>query len=129
MLLVQTYLAPSPTHGIGCFAAAPIAKGQLVWVYDPRIDLRLSLEMVEQLPSSAREMVHWYGYLTAYGGEHAFILCGDNARHINHAATPNLLDVIDERGEINLAARDIAVGEELTCDYFAFDLAARDKLS
>jgi SET domain-containing protein len=54
------------------------------------------------------------------------ILCGDHSKHMNHSAEPNLLDL--ENGYKNVAARDIAVGEELTCNYYDFDLAANAKL-
>ena len=50
-------------------------------------------------------------------------LCGDHAKHMNHSDDPNLLDL-----ETNVAARDIAAGEELTCNYYIFDLDASRKL-
>ncbi|PKM07970.1 MAG: hypothetical protein CVV14_06225 [Gammaproteobacteria bacterium HGW-Gammaproteobacteria-4] len=41
----------------------------------------------------------------------------DNARYMNHSDTPNLIEV----DGCNYTARDIAEGEELTCDYRVFD--------
>ena len=38
MLLVKTYVAPSAVHGLGLFAAEPIARGACIWRFDPRID-------------------------------------------------------------------------------------------
>jgi hypothetical protein len=45
---------------------------------------------------------------------------------MNHSDTPNLYDTPDNLQE--LASRDIEVGEELTCNYFLFDLHAAEKL-
>jgi SET domain-containing protein len=42
---------------------------------------------------------------------------------MNHSEKPNLLDL-----ETNIAARDIQAGEELTCNYYLFDLDADRKL-
>jgi len=47
-----------------------------------------------------------------------FILCCDDARFINHSDTPNIVPEFDEGGYgIDVAARDIAEGEEITADY------------
>lgn len=46
------------------------------------------------------------------------VLCGDNARFMNHSFEPNC---DDDGGEFTTAARDIEAGEELTCDYRRFD--------
>jgi hypothetical protein len=42
MLLVKTYLSASPIHGIGLFAAEPIAKGTVIWCFDERVDRRFT---------------------------------------------------------------------------------------
>jgi SET domain-containing protein len=43
MLLVRTRLAPSAIHGLGVFAAEPIARGAEVWRFTPGFDLDLAL--------------------------------------------------------------------------------------
>jgi len=56
-------------------------------------------------------------------------LCADNAKHMNHSDSPNVVNGEDGDGvETNVAARDIEAGEELTCDYYSFDLDAARKL-
>jgi hypothetical protein len=129
MLLVATSLRPSPIHGLGCFTTQRIRRGQVVWIYDPRIDLRLTLSALGALPETARAFFHHYGYVDMQRGEPAVTLCADNAKHMNHSATPNVVNGEDDDGaETNVAARDIEAGEELTCDYFSFDLDAERKL-
>jgi SET domain-containing protein len=54
------------------------------------------------------------------------VLCVDNTKHIDHSDDPNLIDKPDSSQEH--AARDIAVGEELTCNYFIADPEAARKL-
>jgi SET domain-containing protein len=46
---------------------------------------------------------------------------------MNHSENPNLIEAGDGNA-YNVAARDIKVGEELTCDYNAFDTDATFKL-
>ena len=46
---------------------------------------------------------------------------------MNHSSSPNVASVFSK--DVDLATRDIEVGEELTCDYYAFDLEAAEKLA
>jgi SET domain-containing protein len=119
MLLVRTYLDRSAIHGIGLFAAERIPEGTVVWRRSPDIDILLSAEQIAALHPAAREQIEKYTYLDP--GLRTFVLCGDDARFFNHAASPNCHDFPDERGGTTVAARDIEPGEELTCDYAVID--------
>jgi hypothetical protein len=118
MLLVQVNLKASEIHGLGCFAAEAIAKGQRVWAFDPRIDIRLPVEELPNLPAPARDFLDMYGYEETLDGRVYIVLAGDHAKHMNHSDTPNVIELPDGSEE---AARDIQPGEELTCNYYAFD--------
>lgn len=121
MLRVHTELRLSPIHGLGCFAAQDIARGEVVWRFDEGLDVVVETSALDSLPIAAREFLSTYGYLL----DGAVVLCGDHARHMNHSADPNVIELADGS---NVAARDIAAGEELTCDYFDFDALAGAKL-
>lgn len=121
MLRVKTELRASPLHGLGCFAAQNIARGEVVWRFDEGLDVVVAASEVDSLPLTTREFLSTYGY--ALNG--AVVLCGDHARHMNHSADPNVVEIDDGS---NVASRDIAAGEELTCDYFDFDALAGAKL-
>src|SRR5690606_27693957 len=108
-----------------CFTDEPIRKGDLVWVYDDRIDRRITAAELAALPAAVRAWLRHYGYAELRDGARVVVLCGDHARHMNHAADPNLAEGADGT---NVAARDIAAGEELTCNYYDFDLDAAEKL-
>lgn len=62
------------------------------------------------------------------------MLCGDDARYMNHSDNPNatdkktLLDKILGREGICVASRDIKIGEELTSDYLSITKIGRVKL-
>jgi len=127
MLLISASLKQSPIHGFGCFTDEPIKKGQVVWIFNDRIDLRIPLADLETLPPPAQTYWRIYGYVEEYQSQETIVLCGDHSKHMNHSDTPNLLDS-KEQGGINIAARDIVVGEELTCNYHLFDLEAGAKL-
>jgi SET domain-containing protein len=112
MLKVRTRLGKSPIHGIGLFADEPIAEGTVIWDYDPRFDLTFVAEDLGLLSAPAREQVEKYSYFEEEIG--AYILCGDDARFMNHSPTPNAAEVPGVR---TVAARAIAAGEEITCNY------------
>jgi uncharacterized protein len=117
MLLVRTSLRPSPIHGMGCFAEEPIKNGQVIWVFNPFMDVRLPVEEVAKFPEAIREFWGMYAYEEIHNEVRTATLSCDFSRHMNHSATPNI-----HKG--TTATRDIEVGEELTCDYYTFALDA-----
>ena len=112
MFLIRTYLAPSKIHGIGVFAGEDVTAGQEIWRFTPPVDQVLSFAFVESLPPAQRSYLEIYTYESSYFGP-GLVLNGDHARFLNHAGDPNT----DNSREITLAARAIATGEEITCDY------------
>ena len=120
MFLVKVSIRQSAIHGLGCFAEEDIKKGQLVWQFDPRMDLQFTEEDITQLPPPAVDFLHRYGYCENRQQGRVIILCGDFGRHLNHAEDFNLLEAGAAK-EFNIAARDIRKGEELTCNYYDFD--------
>lgn len=126
MLLVRTVLRNSLIHGTGVFAKEPIRKGQVVWQFDPRIDLMIPVEEFGNFPETFQDYLKIYTYIVILNDRRFMVLCADHAKHVNHADDPNLVDTPD--GEQEIAARDIEQGEELTCNYFASDLEAAAKL-
>jgi uncharacterized protein len=106
LLRVKTYIALSPIHGLGLFAAEAIAKGTVVWEYDPVLDRRVDAAR----PLSAEAERFAYRVDKDY-----YIIPGDDARYMNHSETANLSTEPGVTREV--ATRDIAAGEELTEDY------------
>ena len=128
MLLVRTRIGQSPIEGTGLFAAEPIKAGTVTWRFMPGYDQLFTAEQIANLPDDARAAVETYTYLHAPSG--LFVYCLDNARFMNHADDANTAGVHSE-GEIDgydVATRDIAVGEELTCDYRVFDAGFAQKI-
>jgi uncharacterized protein len=126
MLLIPTYLAPSPIHGLGLFTAVDVPRGTLLWVFRAGLDLEYEQPFVDSLPPLARARLLHYCYREP--GASAYVLCGDDARFWNHSDAPNCENApipgTDAWG--TAAARDIARDEELTCDYRTFDAMERD---
>lgn len=115
MLCVKTRLGQSRIEGVGLFASEAIPKGTVVWKYDPRFDLSLDMRDIPPSDNITREWLMRYGYQP--DETPVYVVCGDNARFMNHSDEPNCDDVNDE----TIALRDIAEGEEITCDYARFD--------
>lgn len=120
MFLVRVIVKPSAIHGLGVFAAEPIAKGTAVWRFTPGFDLELPPVALDALPPLQRERLLHYGYLDPR--LERYILCCDDARFLNHSAQPTLVqDLASDRHGIDRAARDLATGDELTVDYGTFE--------
>lgn len=122
MLRVRTRIGASSIHGIGLFADEPIAAGTVIWEFDPHFDITFTAEDLAGLAAPAREQVEKYSYFEEQMG--VFVLCGDDARFMNHSVTPNTAEA---PGMSTVAARAIAAGEELTCDYRNLGLANFDR--
>ena len=115
MLLVPTFLAPSRIHGIGLFAAAPIAAGTGVWQLDAAFDQVVDESALAGLGTVAQLQVQRYAYVDPV--RRVRVLCADDARFFNHADDANCGDEPDGDGTVTIALRDVAEGEELTWDY------------
>ena len=121
MLLVPTRLGASPIEGIGLFATSPIAKGTVTWRFMPGFDQLYTGAQIDSLPEPARSELLRYVYF--HEGSRQYVFCLDNARFMNHTHEPNTrgVDPPDQPYGYDVATREIAAGEELTCDYREFD--------
>ncbi len=128
MMRVKTYLAPSAVEGIGVFAAEPIPKGTITWAFDPPVDKALSPLEVTILPLFMKDHIARYAYLD--DRLDLYVLCGDGAKYMNHSEAPNVIGEWTEEAPfgVDLAARDIAAGEEILCDYRSFDKEMAEKM-
>lgn len=117
MMLVKTKIGLSRIHGIGLFAAESIRAGTIVWEFTSGVDAAYTREEVEVLPEPLRSEILSlkHSYISQHSGK--YVTNGGNAKYFNHSFEPN---VIDGESEECVAARDIAVGEELTIDYTKF---------
>jgi SET domain-containing protein len=127
MLLIETRLAQSPTHGIGLFAAQHVEAGAKIWEFTPGFDLELSEEELGRLSEACRLRVLHYAYYNAR--RMRYILCSDDARFINHSDQPNTVDVGFGDSAVSegqtFAARAVQLGEEITSDYRSFEEPGR----
>ncbi len=129
MLLVPVTVRQSSIHGLGVFATAFIARGTVVWQFDPGVDKLHPVSWLERQPEHVRQFFVSYG-VKGLDGQY-YYLAGDFTLFINHSTAPNLAP--DPRQKVNaeevvVAARDIRPDEELTINYGEIDGADRDKL-
>lgn len=112
----------SDAVGHGVVATRPIPRGTLVWTLCA-FDIVLTPARLRALPEAYQRIAATYGYVDRHGDT---VLCWDLGRYVNHACNPSMLSV----GHANeVCVRDLAPGDELTCDYgtlnYAQDLACR----
>lgn len=117
MMLVATYVAPSPIEGVGVFAAEDIAAGTLIWRLDTSLDRLLSRDEIEGLPPVHKAFVERYGYPYPHDPSVTIVEL-DNGRFMNHSTIPNTRFSDPDAGFTKIAIR---AHEELTCDYSEFD--------
>ena len=127
MMLVKTRVGISSIHGMGLFAVENIPVATPIWRFHDGFDQEFTLDQLAQLPLTTREHVRWFGFMDKESGH--WLLSGDHACFMNHAANPNTGTPQEAQSAIiTVARRDIAAGEEITCDYFSFDAEASQKL-
>lgn len=101
--------------GYGVFATKFIPKGTIVWAMDD-LDQVLDPEFVETLDPLRKQDVQKYSFKNQDG---KYILCWDKARFVNHSFSATCVATMYD---LELAARDIYPGEELTDDYGTLNL-------
>jgi len=112
MLQIRTYVDRSPIEGLGLFAAEDIPKGTIIWALSGA-DSVLHRHQVGCMSEIEQVFINKYSFKI----KGFYYLCVDDARFMNHSTSPNTSDLNDN----TVASRDIAKGDELTCDYSLFD--------
>src|SRR3989344_1682968 len=127
MLLVETYIGSSKIHGIGVFVAKFISKDTPIWKFADGFDLQVAKEKLETLAEPAKKQFLHYSYFDPK--TNMYTLAFDDERFANHSDHPNIITVVDAQGEeIDVAARAIQKGEELTWDYNILEEIKDDSL-
>lgn len=101
--------------GYGVFATRLIPKGSITWVLDP-LDRAFDDEAVSRLDDELRRAIEKYSWRDRDGYR---VLCWDFGRYMNHSCDANSLS---PGLDFEIAVRDVAPGEELTCEYGALNL-------
>lgn len=127
MMLVETVVRPSAIHGLGLHAVAFIPQGTPIWRFEPGFDRDFSPAQFAALPPPAQKHTRWFCFVSMASGH--VILSGDHACFINHSPTPNTGAPANAKNPVvTVALRDIAAGEEITCNYFDYDADTSWKL-
>lgn len=118
MLCVKTSVKPSGIHGFGVFAEENIKKGDLVWKFHRLIDSVIDDNDLKTFSDDYQKYIKHYSYKT----DGKYVFCGDNGKYVNHSDSPNIGGLESEDGfGVNVASKDIKIGEEITCDYTQTD--------
>ncbi len=102
--------------GYGVFATRRIPRGTIIWTLDA-LDQVLAPPRVEALGERYAGVLERFTWINGRGER---ILCWDFSRFMNHSCEANVL--APGGLDLEIAVRDIEVGEELTSDYAALNL-------
>lgn len=116
MLLIDTYIDKSPIQGLGVFARKAIAKDTVIWRLDDRFDRLIEVDAYENTTGPVKTYLDRYCY-PRRSDPRFVVFEADDARYMNHADDPNFGYLSENEA---VALRDIASGEEITCDYNVF---------
>ncbi len=114
MFLIKTYLSKSAIHGLGVFAGEHIPKGTVISRMAPGFDQVWDLAEFEALPELAQDYIQRNGWLN--NGKYYMNI--DHGLFTNHSRDANVATQPDDS---EVAVRDIAKGEEITCNYTEFN--------
>ncbi|MFF7296322.1 SET domain-containing protein-lysine N-methyltransferase [Streptomyces sp. NPDC008265] len=113
MLTSGIDIRPSTTDNVGLFATEPIPAGTVVWLPCVKCPTWTAAEL-GAVPAERFGLLDKYGHLLDDG---SLLLPCMGAFLMNHSCAANVLDTGLDFG---VAVRDIAPGEEVTCDYSTF---------
>ena len=111
MLLISHYVAPSPIHGLGCFASMNVKKGERIWEFHPIVDRIIPEVDLLALPDHVVKMVRTHAEFMP--DTSVFRLAADGDFYMNHSDDPNFKSF----GDYAVARKDISIDDEITCDY------------
>lgn len=114
MMVIKNYVAPSEVHGVGLFAGENIQKDQIIYVFNPVVDVVMKADRIESLGTEFARFMRMYAYCELNTRE--VIISIDNSKFMNHCEFPNTMWTFI----YGWAAKNIREGEELTCDYYSF---------
>lgn len=103
-------VAVSDVVGLGVIATSPIPRGTIVWTQDA-LDRVWDPGEVGRLSAPTLQLLERYAHLDERG---RFVLCWDAGKLINHSCEPTVRGI---GAWFQVARRDIAPGEAITCDY------------
>ena len=115
---------------MGLFALKFVPRGTPIWRFQAGFDHDFSPAQFAALPPVAQKHTRWFCFVSRLDGH--VILSGDHACFINHSRSPNTgelpatedklkLELQPPPAVVTVALRDIASGEEITCNYFDYD--------
>jgi SET domain-containing protein len=125
MYIVPVEVRESSIEGRGVFAAANIKKGQIVWQFTKHHDIEMTPEEFDRQDKETRQKMQRVAYLSPASGLWVSPPENDPACYTNHSRQNNTTVVVDANISPEpyfVANRDIQKSEEITNNYYEFDL-------
>lgn len=120
MFHVKVKVLPSNINGLGLFAEENIAKEQLVYSKNDKLDLTVSVKEFENLSLDEKRTIKHYGFLDKK--ENIWHVSFDDIRFCNHSFQSN---ITNENKKL-IATKDIKKGDEITQNYEEFEILRKE---
>jgi uncharacterized protein len=121
MFLIKTGVRNFGHKRNGAYAKENIKQGQCIWSFDKKYDKVFTFRAFQKSNELVKQYLFNYGYLCEINKKFVVVMCFDHAKYMNHDLNPNT--IADPQDEFKcIASRDIQEDEELTCNYYHFDL-------
>lgn len=106
--MTDVYVQPSGIEGLGIFAARAFLAAERI----RRVNVVREVTAESPIREDRGERVDHCAY-----PDGKVVLWGFPDRHVNHSCSPNAWLLYEDEACYLVARRDIAAGEEITCDY------------
>lgn len=115
MYLIKTKILQSPIEGQGYFANEDVPKGTIIYFYG-ETDIRYPKEDFEKLDKKEKERLLEFAVEDEFGNW----VETSTGPFTNHSCDPNIMPIFIGGQYVDIAVKDIKMGDEITIDYSQF---------
>lgn len=115
MYLIKVKVEDSKIQGKGYFADQFIPLGTIVYCYSSK-DTKVSKKQFDLLPKDKRDHLVEFAVEDEFGNW----VETETGPFTNHSCTPNIMPIYIQGHYLDIAIKDISIGEEITLDYGFF---------
>lgn len=115
MYLIKVKIKDSTIHGKGYFADQFVPMGTIVYCYSSK-DIKISKDRFEKLPKDKKNHLVEFAVEDEFGNW----VETETGPFTNHSCDPTIMPIYVQGNYLDIAIKDINIGDEITLDYGLF---------